>query len=36
MRSGEVHVTQLTAAVELAHREADVMAGFPVEVFYFC
>ena len=27
---------KFTAGVEFAHREADVTAGFPVEVFYFC
>jgi hypothetical protein len=37
-RSREETFIQLkfTAGVEFAHRESDVTAGFPVEVFYFC
>ena len=37
-RSREEMFIQLkfTAGVEFADREADAMAGFPVEVSYFC
>jgi hypothetical protein len=37
-RSREEMFIQLkfAAGPEFAHREADVTAGFPMEVFYFC